>query len=130
MLTGEPPFFKLIPQLAMFSILPDDIKIPESASPELVDFLSLCFERDPSRRKSATDLVSHPWLAPKQRFYPTLRVQAGCHPAVAVAAARSFSYFWRLCTKQLDETQIMKFGSWKLLESTKAERCIQAGPDP
>jgi serine/threonine protein kinase len=35
---------------------------PESLTPELKDFLSKCFEKDPFRRIDAKGLLEHQWL--------------------------------------------------------------------
>ncbi len=36
--------------------------IPEHFSPELKDFLSYCFEKDPEKRIDAKGLLKHKWL--------------------------------------------------------------------
>ncbi|CAI5468167.1 unnamed protein product [Closterium sp. Yama58-4] len=40
--------------------LPD---LPPDSSPQLIDFVATCLDRDPSRRPTAARLVDHPFLA-------------------------------------------------------------------
>lgn len=47
----------------MFRIVEDDMPpIPEGCSPFLQDFLTQCFNKDPSKRPSAELLCEHRWL--------------------------------------------------------------------
>lgn len=64
LLTGKPPYFDLEPMSALYRIVQDEYPpIPPVVSNELKDFLTLCFQKEPFFRKSAQDLLSHPWLA-------------------------------------------------------------------
>jgi serine/threonine protein kinase len=120
MLTGRPPFFDCSPRAAMFKILTDDVDIPESASPLLKHFLSGCLQKEVDLRKSASDLMIHPWMSPKNRFYELLQAQIGSNPPVAVAAATTLCLFWRLIHKKLDKSVPVSMSLWRALESTKA----------
>lgn len=52
---------------ALFRIVQDEHPpLPENVSPALTDFLLQCFQKDPLRRISATDLLRHPWLKQAQ----------------------------------------------------------------
>ncbi len=63
LLTGQPPYFNLNQMTAMLKIACEGIPpLPEDISPELKDFLGFCFVRDPSKRKTASELMSHPWI--------------------------------------------------------------------
>jgi serine/threonine protein kinase len=47
----------------MFRITEDDMPpLPEGCSPLLEDFLTQCFNKDPTKRPSAELLFEHPWL--------------------------------------------------------------------
>ncbi|GMI26982.1 hypothetical protein TeGR_g7905, partial [Tetraparma gracilis] len=63
LLTGKPPYMELDPMAALFRIVQDEHPpLPQGISEALTDFLLKCFEKDPSSRISAQDLVSHQWL--------------------------------------------------------------------
>lgn len=63
LITGKPPYSELLPMSAMFRIVEDDQPpIPPKCSPELVDFLELCFAKNPKNRPSADELFGHVWL--------------------------------------------------------------------
>eukprot|EP01138_Halocafeteria_seosinensis_P011166 gb/GECG01011404.1/.p1 GENE.gb/GECG01011404.1/~~gb/GECG01011404.1/.p1 ORF type:complete len:1434 (+),score=250.95 gb/GECG01011404.1/:1-4302(+) len=63
MLTGKPPYFDYNPMTALFRIVQDEYPpFPEQISPALRDFLIQCFKKEPSFRKSAQELLSHPWI--------------------------------------------------------------------
>ena len=38
------------------------MELPQNISPDLADFLSLCFRKNPADRPSAGDLLDHNWL--------------------------------------------------------------------
>jgi len=49
---------------AMYKIVNEGIPpLPDDISSELKDFLNNCFIRDPKKRKTATELLSHPWVS-------------------------------------------------------------------
>uniref|UniRef100_A0A4W3K4P1 mitogen-activated protein kinase kinase kinase n=1 Tax=Callorhinchus milii TaxID=7868 RepID=A0A4W3K4P1_CALMI len=65
MATGKPPFYELgEPQAAMFKVGMFKIhpEIPESMSPEAKAFILLCFEPDPDKRATATELLLDEFL--------------------------------------------------------------------
>ena len=61
LMTGEPPFYAMPPMSAMYHIAESETlpPFPEKISPELVKFLTVCFERDPEKRPSAEQLLQH-----------------------------------------------------------------------
>lgn len=61
-LTGKPPYFDVNPMAALYSIVSDDMPLPENTSTSLADFLQECFQKDPNRRISAAGLLKHPWI--------------------------------------------------------------------
>lgn len=63
LVTGRPPYSELLPMSAMFRIV-EDVRppIPTRASPELADFLTQCFRKDPLERPTAEALFDHDWL--------------------------------------------------------------------
>ena len=64
--TGKPPYYDLNPMSALFHICADDeIPIDNSQnriSPTCMEFIRECFQKDPMKRKSAKELLHHPWL--------------------------------------------------------------------
>lgn len=63
LIDGKPPYSNLNTMSAMFRIVEDELPpIPDRCSPELVDFLKLCFAKDPTDRPTALELLSHKWL--------------------------------------------------------------------
>ncbi|XP_072301251.1 mitogen-activated protein kinase kinase kinase 5 isoform X3 [Eucyclogobius newberryi] len=70
MATGRPPFYELgEPQAAMFKVGMFKIhpEIPESMSKEAKAFILRCFEPDPDRRATATDLLTDQFLTVTSR---------------------------------------------------------------
>lgn len=63
LVTGRPPYYEMLPMSAMFRIVEDERPpIPPKCSPELVDFLTLCFAKNPIDRPTADELFGHIWL--------------------------------------------------------------------
>ncbi|KAJ5078800.1 mtk1/mekk4 [Anaeramoeba ignava] len=63
LLTGEPPYFQFSPTHALYRIIQDDsVPIPDGISPQLQDFLNLCFVKNPDLRISSKKLLQHSWL--------------------------------------------------------------------
>jgi serine/threonine protein kinase len=67
MITGKPPWpecnsmWAAVYKIANSTGLPTEI--PKDLDPQLMSFLQCCFERDPSKRPSAADLLQHPFLS-------------------------------------------------------------------
>ena len=63
LLTGEPPYFDMMPMSALFHIVQDEYPpTPEGISPAMQDFLMKCFQKDAKKRPSARDLLKHDWF--------------------------------------------------------------------
>jgi serine/threonine protein kinase len=63
LLTGLPPYSDLDKYCAMIHIVSDDHPpLPERLSPNVRDFLSKCFLKDPSERPTVVELLKHPWI--------------------------------------------------------------------
>ncbi|KAJ2655596.1 Protein kinase of the Mitotic Exit Network [Coemansia sp. RSA 1200] len=68
LLTGKPPYSGMMQMAALYRIVEDDHPpIPEGISEELKDFLLQCFKKDPKARPTATELMSHGWMAQYRR---------------------------------------------------------------
>jgi serine/threonine protein kinase len=73
---SKPPYSDLNTMAAMYRIVSDDdVPIPLRCSPELTDFLKLCFAKDPLLRPSAVTLFDHAWLKNNWNPYQDLRAQ-------------------------------------------------------
>lgn len=62
---GRPPHFQVNPMRAIFMISSKPapvIKNPEIWSSAMVNFLEYCLQKDASKRSSALQLLSHPWI--------------------------------------------------------------------
>ncbi len=63
LITGNPPYYDLPPFQALYKIVQDDHPpLPDNASAPLKDFLMLCCRKEAVMRKSASELLEHPWL--------------------------------------------------------------------
>ena len=63
LLTGSPPYAECAPLSAMFRIVQDEsIPLPPGLSAGCRDFLTECFQKDKSLRRSAKALRGHVWL--------------------------------------------------------------------
>jgi serine/threonine protein kinase len=64
LLTGKPPYSDLGNSMTvLFRIVEDPVPpVPHSVSPELKDFLTLCFTKNPENRPSAALLFEHEWV--------------------------------------------------------------------
>jgi hypothetical protein len=64
LVTGRPPWYDLPPLLALYRVTTDASgpPVPDSASPALADFLAACLRRQPSLRRTAQELLRHPWI--------------------------------------------------------------------
>ncbi|KEG14015.1 protein kinase [Trypanosoma grayi] len=67
MITGKPPWpecnsmWAAVYKIAHSTGLPTEI--PKDLDPQLMNFLELCFERDPRKRSTAEQLLRHPFVA-------------------------------------------------------------------
>jgi serine/threonine protein kinase len=63
LITGKPPYFDLPHFTAMIKIVNEaSPPLPEGISDDMKDFLKLCFEKDPSKRIDAKNLLKHKLL--------------------------------------------------------------------
>ncbi|KAH7437853.1 hypothetical protein KP509_05G092400 [Ceratopteris richardii] len=62
MATGKPPWHQYEGYAAMFKVMNFEVPIPESLSTVAQNFVSLCLQRDPAKRPSASDLLAHPFV--------------------------------------------------------------------
>ncbi|KAI8139428.1 kinase-like domain-containing protein [Fennellomyces sp. T-0311] len=71
MITGKPPYADMIAMSALYHIVEDDHPpIPECISESLQTFLRACFQKDPTDRPTAQELIQHTWLAPTSSVPP------------------------------------------------------------
>jgi serine/threonine protein kinase len=63
LITGHPPYWDLDQMRAVFCIVQDDRPpIPADITGDLYRFLHRCFIKDPEKRASARELLSHPFI--------------------------------------------------------------------
>ncbi len=64
LVSGNPPYFDLPPMQALYRIVQENHPpLPDTLSPPLKDFLKFCiFRKESVMRKSAAELLEHPWL--------------------------------------------------------------------
>ena len=69
LLTSRPPYFELAPMAALFRIVQDvhGPPLPNGISRVLKNFLGACFASSAEARKSAEELLQHPWIASCER---------------------------------------------------------------
>jgi serine/threonine protein kinase len=68
LVTGKPPYSDMIAMSAMFRIVEDQCPpLPDSISEDMKSFLTGCFQKDPEKRPSATQLKQHPWILKNQQ---------------------------------------------------------------
>eukprot|EP01094_Clydonella_sp_ATCC50884_P024685 TRINITY_DN6260_c0_g1_i5.p1 TRINITY_DN6260_c0_g1~~TRINITY_DN6260_c0_g1_i5.p1 ORF type:complete len:321 (-),score=97.40 TRINITY_DN6260_c0_g1_i5:171-1133(-) len=64
LLTGSPPYHDLTAMNAVYHIMEDEhIPLPSLASASCTSFLKSCLAKAPASRRSAADLLLHPWIA-------------------------------------------------------------------
>lgn len=67
LLTGKPPYFDLQQMPALFRIVQDDHPpLPDKISPACEDFLRMCFQKEPRKRATASELLKHRWIKDAQ----------------------------------------------------------------
>ena len=62
LLMGSPPNYEMNKFCAMIRNVREPMPIPDVVSAELRDFLQKCFMKNPVKRPSATDLLTHAWF--------------------------------------------------------------------
>lgn len=63
LMTGVPPYFSLGTMQALFKMVEDPHPpIPDTFSPDLIDFLLKCFTKEVTRRATAKQLLTHKWI--------------------------------------------------------------------
>lgn len=63
LMTGAPPYFALGTMQALFKMVEDPHPpIPDTFSPDLLDFLMRCFAKDVNQRATAKQLQTHKWI--------------------------------------------------------------------
>ncbi|KAI7899677.1 kinase-like domain-containing protein, partial [Cokeromyces recurvatus] len=63
LVTGKPPYADMLAMSAMFHIVEDESPpLPCSISEDMRSFLLACFQKDPFKRPSATELKQHSWI--------------------------------------------------------------------
>ncbi|KNC78585.1 STE/STE20/PAKA protein kinase [Sphaeroforma arctica JP610] len=65
MIEGEPPYLDEEPLKALYMITTigtPELKHPEKCSVELLNFLGACLTVDAEKRRTAAELLNHPWL--------------------------------------------------------------------
>ena len=63
LLTGKPPYHQHNAMTSMYRIVEDPMPpLPPGCSPELEDFLTQCFAKEPEHRPTADALFEHAWL--------------------------------------------------------------------
>lgn len=83
LLTGNPPYFELPQQSAIYKIVMEDHPpLPLGISSALEDFLLKCFKKEENLRPSADQLLQHPWIQ-------KLDHNRGTGDAAAAAAPRT-----------------------------------------
>ncbi|KAF8630155.1 hypothetical protein AX15_003105 [Amanita polypyramis BW_CC] len=77
LLTGRPPYGEISNSMSvMFHIVEDKMPpIPEECSDLACDFLTQCFNKDPTKRPSAETLFEHQWLKRTWGIHKELRPQ-------------------------------------------------------
>ncbi|KAL6068784.1 Protein kinase of the Mitotic Exit Network [Balamuthia mandrillaris] len=80
LLSGGPPYHKKSPMAAMYLILQNERPpFPADISQEMKHFLECCFHREPEKRATATQLLSHPFLLKHATHTQTKSFVASSH---------------------------------------------------
>ncbi|WWC66482.1 uncharacterized protein I206_100384 [Kwoniella pini CBS 10737] len=102
LLTGKPPYSDITNSMTvLFRIVEDEMPpIPDGISDALIDFLKLCFIKDPSARPPAMMLFEHPWVK-------------GLHPILALRPQDSVPFLRRVSMDlhRVDSQRIFEQGN-------------------
>ncbi|KAK4686375.1 hypothetical protein P7C73_g3746, partial [Tremellales sp. Uapishka_1] len=95
LLTGKPPYSDITNSMTvLFRIVEDDMPPLPDVSPELSDFLKLCFIKNPHARPAAAVLFEHHWLRglnPELDSVPFMRRVSGASELRKVDSSLLFS---------------------------------------
>ncbi|KAK2463521.1 hypothetical protein APHAL10511_004272 [Amanita phalloides] len=77
LLTGKPPYADISNSMSVMFHIVDDVMppIPEECSDLAREFLTQCFNKEPTKRPSAEILFEHPWLKQNWGLHKELRPQ-------------------------------------------------------
>jgi len=93
MAQGEPPYMEFPPLRALFLITTKgipDLNEPQKWSQPFREFVSLCLEKDPEKRPSASELLEHPFLQVAKNGHALAKVADEAKHAARSAAEIPF----------------------------------------
>ena len=63
LLTSKPPYYDVPPYAALYRIVQDEtVPIPNNLPEEVLEFLHLCFQKQPTQRPTAQELLENEWI--------------------------------------------------------------------
>ncbi|KAJ3222079.1 hypothetical protein HK099_002733 [Clydaea vesicula] len=110
-----PPMFNLHPMRVLFMIPKlDSPKLKQSHwSNDFINFLSVCLEKDPEKRPSASDLLFHPFLQPKSHAKTVIQdLIERSKAAKKLRSNKNFSF--QKYGNSYDEEQEVEVGTTKI----------------